>query len=102
MWRSATGNVTALVLCHCESVDSGLLNTSVESFDLHFAVNARATWLLIKEYGLRFGWSAWAGHANAARIKRVRMTKILSARRLPQGPSTVTASSGTVSHVTSR
>jgi 3-oxoacyl-[acyl-carrier protein] reductase len=48
------GNVTALVMCHCESVDSGLLDTSVESFDRHFAVNARATWLLIREYGQRF------------------------------------------------
>src|ERR1700761_8837504 len=26
------GPVTALVMCHCESVDSGLLDTSVESF----------------------------------------------------------------------
>jgi 3-oxoacyl-[acyl-carrier protein] reductase len=48
------GSVTALVMCHCESVDSGLLDTTVESFDRHFAVNARATWLLIREYGLRF------------------------------------------------
>ncbi len=47
------GNVTALVMCHCESVDSGLLDTTVESFDRHFAVNARATWLLIREYGRR-------------------------------------------------
>ena len=48
------GNVTALVMCHCESVDSGMLDTTVESFDRHFAVNARATWLLIREYGRRF------------------------------------------------
>lgn len=48
------GSITALVMCHCESVDSGLLDTTVESFDQHFAVNARATWLLIREYGLRF------------------------------------------------
>ncbi|MEY9844240.1 SDR family oxidoreductase [Streptacidiphilus sp. MAP5-3] len=48
------GGVTALVMCHCESVDSGLLDTSVESFDRHFAVNARATWLLIRAYGRRF------------------------------------------------
>jgi 3-oxoacyl-[acyl-carrier protein] reductase len=48
------GTVTALVMCHCESVDSGLLDTTVNSFDRHFAVNARATWLLIREYGLRF------------------------------------------------
>ncbi|MGW3650404.1 SDR family oxidoreductase [Streptomyces sp. NPDC000878] len=46
--------VTALVLCHCESVDSGLLDTTLESFDRHFAVNARATWLLIREFGRRF------------------------------------------------
>ncbi|ELP62309.1 SDR family oxidoreductase [Streptomyces turgidiscabies] len=46
--------VSALVMCHCESVDSGLLDTTLESFDRHFAVNARATWLLIREFGLRF------------------------------------------------
>ncbi|MGW5294599.1 SDR family oxidoreductase [Streptomyces bacillaris] len=48
------GPVTALVLSHAESVDSGLLDTTVEAFDRHFAVNARASWLLIREYGLRF------------------------------------------------
>ncbi|MFF1699831.1 SDR family oxidoreductase [Streptomyces sp. NPDC058257] len=48
------GGVTGLVMCHCESVDSGLLDTTVESFDRHFAVNARATWLLIREFGRRF------------------------------------------------
>jgi 3-oxoacyl-[acyl-carrier protein] reductase len=48
------GPVTALVMCHCESVDSGLLDTTVASFDRHFAVNARATWLLIREYARRF------------------------------------------------
>jgi 3-oxoacyl-[acyl-carrier protein] reductase len=52
--ESRLGPVTALVMCHGESVDSGLLDTTVESFDRHFAVNARATWLLIREYGLRF------------------------------------------------
>lgn len=41
-------------MCHCESSDSGLLDTTVESFDRHFAVNARATWLLIREYARRF------------------------------------------------
>jgi NAD(P)-dependent dehydrogenase (short-subunit alcohol dehydrogenase family) len=51
--EQALGDVTALVLCHCESVDSGLLDTSIESFDRHFAVNARASWLLIREYA---GW----------------------------------------------
>jgi 3-oxoacyl-[acyl-carrier protein] reductase len=44
------GPVRALIMAHCESVDSGLLDTSVESFDRHFAVNARATWLLIRAF----------------------------------------------------
>jgi 3-oxoacyl-[acyl-carrier protein] reductase len=48
------GPVTALVMCHCESVDSGLLDSTVETFDRHYAVNVRASWLLVKEYAERF------------------------------------------------
>lgn len=44
------GPVTGLVMSHCESVDSSILTTSVESWDRHFAVNARAAWLLIKAF----------------------------------------------------
>jgi 3-oxoacyl-[acyl-carrier protein] reductase len=44
------GTVRAVVMCHCESVDSSLLTTTVESFDRHYAVNVRATWLLIKAF----------------------------------------------------
>ena len=44
------GPVTALVMSHSESVDSDLLSTTVESFDRHFAVNARASWLLVKAF----------------------------------------------------
>lgn len=44
------GSASALILCHCESVESGILTTTVESFDRHFAVNARASWQLIKEF----------------------------------------------------
>lgn len=44
------GPVSALVLSHCESVDSSILTTSVESFDHHFAVNVRASWQLIAEF----------------------------------------------------
>ena len=51
---TALGPVQALVLSHGESVDSGLLDTSVESFDRHFAVNARASWLLVREFALRY------------------------------------------------
>ncbi|MEV0644767.1 SDR family oxidoreductase [Phytomonospora sp. NPDC050363] len=45
--------VTALVMVHCEGVDSGIRDTTVEAFDRHFAVNSRAIWLLIKEYAQR-------------------------------------------------
>lgn len=44
------GALDALVLSHCESVDSDVLTTSVENFDRHYAVNVRATWLLIKAF----------------------------------------------------
>ncbi|MCU1573230.1 MAG: short-chain dehydrogenase [Micrococcaceae bacterium] len=44
------GGLNALVLSHCESTDSGLLDTSVESFDRHFAVNTRASWQLIRGF----------------------------------------------------
>ena len=44
------GPVSALVLSHCEGVDSGIMNTTIESFDRHFAVNTRASWQLIKEF----------------------------------------------------
>jgi 3-oxoacyl-[acyl-carrier protein] reductase len=48
------GTISILVMCHCESVDSGISDTTIESFDRHFAVNARATWLLIREFGRRY------------------------------------------------
>lgn len=41
---------TALVLVHCESVDSDIRSTTLDSFDRHMAVNARASWLLIREF----------------------------------------------------
>ncbi|MDA1361129.1 SDR family oxidoreductase [Glycomyces luteolus] len=74
------GGVTALVLCHCESVDSGLMDTTVESFDRHFAVNARATWLLIREFGQRF-----RGPHGSGRI--VSLTSDHTAGNLPYGAS---------------
>ena len=44
------GPLDAIVMSHCESVSSGILDTSVESFDRHYAVNVRATWLLIAAF----------------------------------------------------
>jgi 3-oxoacyl-[acyl-carrier protein] reductase len=48
------GAAKALVMCHAESVDSSITDTTVESFDRHFAVNARASWLLIKAFAEQF------------------------------------------------
>lgn len=58
---SQLGPITALILSHCEGVNSTILNTTVESFDRHFAVNTRATWLLIREYAQRFNGPPGAG-----------------------------------------
>ncbi|RKE17828.1 SDR family oxidoreductase [Streptomyces sp. TLI_171] len=78
--ESGLGPVTALVLSHAESVDSGLLDTTVESFDRHFAVNARASWLLIREFGLRF-----TGEFGTGRI--VALTSDHTVGNLPYGSS---------------
>ncbi|WP_433436870.1 SDR family oxidoreductase [Nonomuraea sp. CA-141351] len=74
------GGITALVMCHCESVDSGLLDTTVESFDRHFAVNARATWLLIREYGRRFNGTPGTGRV-------ISLTSDHTVGNLPYGAS---------------
>ncbi|MEU1843556.1 MULTISPECIES: SDR family oxidoreductase [Micromonospora] len=74
------GPVSALVLAHCESVNSGLLDTSVESFDRHFAVNTRASWLLIREYARRF-----PGPHGTGRI--VSLTSDATVGNLPYGAS---------------
>ncbi|MFF0390777.1 SDR family oxidoreductase [Kitasatospora sp. NPDC004615] len=74
------GPVTALVMSHAESVDSGLLDTSVESFDRHFAVNTRASWLLIRELGRRF-----TGPFGTGRI--VALTSDHTVGNLPYGAS---------------
>ena len=74
------GGVTALVMCHCESAGSGLLDTTVDSFDRHFAVNARATWLLIREYAQRF-----RGTPGAGRI--ISLTSDHTVGNLPYGAS---------------
>lgn len=41
------GSVAALVLSHAHDVETGILETTAESFDTHVAVNARASLLLI-------------------------------------------------------
>ena len=51
---SELGPATALVMSHCYSVDGDIESTTLGSFDRHFAVNARASWLLIREFGRQF------------------------------------------------
>jgi 3-oxoacyl-[acyl-carrier protein] reductase len=78
--EAALGPVTALVLAHCHSVTSGMLDTTVESFDRHFAVNARASWLLIREFGRRF-------HGERGRGRIVSLTSDHVAGNVPYGAS---------------
>jgi 3-oxoacyl-[acyl-carrier protein] reductase len=44
------GPITALVLSHAHDVQTGILDTTAESFDRHVAVNARASLLLIAAF----------------------------------------------------
>lgn len=46
----AHGPISALVLSHAHDVESGVLDTTAESFDRHVAVNARASLLLIAAF----------------------------------------------------
>ncbi len=74
------GPVRALVIAHCESVDSAILDTTIESFDRHMAVNARATWLLVREFARRF-----TSPPGSGRI--VTLTSDHTAFNLPYGAS---------------
>ena len=80
----ALGPVRALVMSHAESVDSDLLTTTVESFDRHFAVNARAVWLLIREFGLRLGAAGGAGDGGA---RIIALTSDHTVENVPYGAS---------------
>lgn len=44
------GTIDALILSHAHDVESGILDTTAESFDAHIAVNARASLLLIAAF----------------------------------------------------
>lgn len=94
--RAGLGPVGALVLSHSESVDSGILDTSVESFDRHFAVNARAAWLLIR---------AVAGQVPADGGRIVALTSDHVVGNMPYGASKgaldriVIAAAGELAHL---
>ena len=74
------GMVSALILSHGYSIDSSLLTTSVASFDMHFAINARASFLLIQEFARRFHYDHQPGRIIA-------MTSDHTAYNLPYGAS---------------
>jgi 3-oxoacyl-[acyl-carrier protein] reductase len=80
---AALGNLCGLVMSHCESVDSSVLDTTVESWDRHFAVNARAVWLLIKAFAEQLP----AGPATAVTGRIVALTSDAVAHNLPYGAS---------------
>jgi 3-oxoacyl-[acyl-carrier protein] reductase len=78
--EAALGPVSALIASHCHDVESSILDTTVESFDLHANVNARATWLLIREFATRF-----VGTPGSGRI--ICLTSDHTAGNLPYGAS---------------
>lgn len=79
----AEGPITGLVMCHCESVDSDIRSTTVESFDRHFAVNARSIWLLIRAFAAQF-----PGGTSPVPVGRiVGLTSDHTAFNLPYGAS---------------
>jgi 3-oxoacyl-[acyl-carrier protein] reductase len=79
---SKLGSVRALIMCHCESVDSSIHDTTVESWDRHFAVNARSVWLLIKAFAAQF-----TEPADAVNGRIVAITSDHVAHNLPYGAS---------------
>lgn len=78
--RAGLGPIQALVASHAHSVDSGLLDTSVEAFDAHFAVNTRGTWLLIKAFAEQYSAGFGSGRIVA-------LTSDHTAHNLPYGAS---------------
>jgi 3-oxoacyl-[acyl-carrier protein] reductase len=72
------GPLSGLVLSHCESVNSGFLDTTVESFDRHYAVNVRASWQLV---------AALAEQLPETGGRVVALTSDATAGNLPYGAS---------------
>ena len=75
---AALGPLRGLVLSHGESRDSSILDTTVESFDRHMIINARASWQLI---------AAFARQADDQGGAIVALTSDDTAWNLPYGAS---------------
>lgn len=80
---SALGGLRGLVMSHCESVNSSVLDTTIDSWELHFAVNVRAAWLLIKAFAEHLP----ASPTTEATGRVVALTSDHAAHNLPYGAS---------------
>lgn len=80
---NSRGDLTGVVMSHCESVDSSILDTTVTSWDRHFAVNARAPWLLVKAFAEQVPTDVT--DRSAGRI--IALTSDHTAHNLPYGAS---------------
>jgi 3-oxoacyl-[acyl-carrier protein] reductase len=78
--EAALGPVTALVLAHAEDIESGILDTTAANFDRHFAINTRASWLLIREFATRLTATPGSGRIVA-------LTSDHTSSNLPYGAS---------------
>jgi 3-oxoacyl-[acyl-carrier protein] reductase len=76
--RRDRGPISALVLSHAHDVQTGIFDTTAESFDEHTAINARASLLLI---------AAFASHAPAEGGAIVALTSDDTTGNLPYGAS---------------
>ncbi|MBP2435609.1 SDR family oxidoreductase [Microbacterium amylolyticum] len=72
------GPIEALVLSHAHDIESGILDTTAESFDRHVTINARASLLLI---------AAFARQAPATGGSIVALTSDHTTGNLPYGAS---------------
>lgn len=80
---AARGDLRGLVMSHAEGVDSSITDTTLDSWERHFAVNARAAWLLIKAYAKYIP----EGSTIDATSRVVALTSDHTAHNLPYGAS---------------
>ena len=72
------GPIDALILSHAHDVESGILDTTAESFDMHMAINARSSLLLV---------AAFARQISEAGGSIVALTSDHTTGNLPYGAS---------------
>jgi 3-oxoacyl-[acyl-carrier protein] reductase len=81
---AAAGDLRALVMSHCESADSSITTATIDSWDRHFAVNARTAWLLIQAFASHLPAAAGSGAVTG---QVVALTSDHTAHDLPYGAS---------------